>query len=84
MSTITEPCDGCGEAIPLADVVELRTLRPSDPHDLCCVMAGCEPCFGQRQSVENHWDSIPSRMTADDFERWVELHGHRHGVWWLT
>lgn len=80
--TVTTNCDGCGH--PVEDPVELRTRRPSDPADLCCVMAGCEKCFGAPERVKDHWGSIPSRMTAQDWEKWVEKYGPDNGILWLT
>ncbi len=75
-------CDGCGAAVD--EPVLVRTRRPSDPQDLCCVMAGCEDCFGPRQHPENHWASVPAVMTAEDWDRWVEAYGIAQNVLWLT
>ena len=75
-------CDVCG-AKP-NEMVFVRTRRPSDPKDLCCVMAGCEKCMGPRQHPENHWNSVPSVMTDRDWDIWVESYGAMHNVLWLT
>ncbi len=57
-------CDGnCGKRVERADLVEVRIARPSDPSDLCCIMAGCADCFrpsspfaGGCQAYAHSWD----------------------------
>lgn len=41
-------CDACGatEYTDENPFVEVRTPRPSDPSDMCCILAGCAGCFG--------------------------------------
>lgn len=41
-------CDVCNSDAYTAEnfFVEARTPRPSDPSDLCCIMAGHLDCFG--------------------------------------
>ena len=77
-----DTCDICSEKVD--EPVEVRTRRPSDPSDLCCVMAGCEDCLGPRQHPENHWGSVPSVMTSRDWDRWIETYGANHSIHWLT
>jgi hypothetical protein len=45
---ITDPCDACGKAGYTEDnpLVEVRQPRPSDPSDVCCIMAGHANCLG--------------------------------------
>lgn len=41
-------CDGCDTTTytETNPYVEVRVPRPSDPSDLCCIIAGCSDCFG--------------------------------------
>lgn len=77
-------CDGCDKPVTHDDdLVQVRQPRPSDPQDLCCILAGHTKCFG-RQHPENHFGSVPEVMTGRDWDRWVEAHGPTHGILWLS
>lgn len=54
-------CDGCGGTdFPATDpFVEVRTPRPSDPSDMCCVIAGHRKCF-------------PGAMTPAEWNAYIE------------
>lgn len=75
-------CDGCGKQV--ANPVEVRTRRPSDPTDLCCIMVGCQLCFGTAQQPDKWADAVPSVMRPQQWDEWVEQYGLANGIVWLT
>lgn len=57
-------CDACGateytEANPF---VEVRVPRPSDPSDMCCIMAGCLNCFPGSKTPAQWNEYIESKV----------------------
>lgn len=53
--------------------VEIRVPRPSDPSDMCCIMAGHDECFGG------------GNMTPDQWSDWIESpEAAAAGYYWLT
>lgn len=57
-------CDGCGtvEYTERNPFVEVRVPRPSDPSDMCCIMAGCSDCFPGSKTPTEWKEYIESRM----------------------
>jgi hypothetical protein len=72
-------CDICNtnqytEANPF---VEVRTPRPSDPSDMCCILAGHLDCFGGQVGETVN--------TPDGWADWIESEdAARQGYMWLT
>ncbi len=55
---------------------EVRTPRPSDHTDMCCVMWICEACAK---------DMGPARVkTAAEWEEWMDNEGVKQGFVWLS
>lgn len=67
-------CDGCGAVEYTFDnpFVEVRVPRPSDPTDMCCILAGCSNCF-------------PGSKTPEEWSKWIEsAEAMEAGYMWLT
>lgn len=67
-------CDGCGtkEYTKENPFVEVRTPRPSDPSDLCCIVAGCLACF-------------PGTRTPQEWSEYIETEdAYAQGYLFLT
>lgn len=68
-------CDTCNTPLSREDLVEVRIPRPSDPTDLCCVMAGCVSCFPKGESSR----------TAAEWNEFIESpEASAKGYLWLT
>lgn len=72
-------CDVCdsadyNEANPF---VEVRTPRPSDPSDLCCILAGHLDCFGGTEGE--------TVRTPSNWSNYIESpEAYASGYLWLT
>lgn len=73
-------CDQCDRTDLV--VYEHYTRRPSDPSDLCCIMALCENCGGAPVPITP--DNIPYHGRYELVASWVEEHGLSHGILFIT
>ncbi len=76
----TTSCDQCGNLVERDDIVEVRLPRPSDPTDLCCIMAGCADCFRPGDPAQGATAAL-----AYVWDAYVESdHAKARGVWGLS
>lgn len=60
--------------------VEIRTQRPSDPMDMCCIIWGHLNCFGG----EEHIGDTSGTATPDKWSDWIEGEGAALGFAFLS
>lgn len=67
----TFKCDICEADVPVSERLEVRTPRPSDPTDMCCILwvGPCHPSGGK---------------TAAEWNVWIENEGREKGFMWLS
>ena len=77
-------CDVCGDSgYPDANpFVEARIPRPSDPRDMCCVLAGHRRCLNGMCS--NPPTKNGGRLTPGEWQTWIETEGRALGFLWLS
>lgn len=66
-------CDACDRSDGYTDAnpfVELRTPRPSDPSDMCCVMAGHKNCFARNATLPDIGRG--GIATPEQWATWIE------------
>lgn len=49
-----DTCDYCGKEFPRADRINICRARPSDPAELCLVMAICPPCHQEQHDGKQY------------------------------
>lgn len=65
---MTRECDLCQMPIDRrASLVEIRTIRPSDPSDLCCILWSCRGC-----TPESHTSVTGGSATAAEWDDFIE------------
>lgn len=52
--------------------VEMRIPRPSDPSDMCCVLAGHKNCVGAAKSELPQITESGGAATVEQWEKWIE------------
>lgn len=72
-----DKCDYCDRVLSEdEDVMEVRRPRPSDPHDMCCVLSGCKDCFPYSKNT---------CMTGAQWEQYIESdEAVENGHIWLS
>lgn len=78
-------CDTCD--LPVLDtdtLVQVRIPRPSNSRDLCCIGEGHAACFGYVPLADLPTQDVPTVLTAEEWDQWIEEHGAKHGHLWLT
>ena len=64
-------------------VVEVRTVRPSDPSDLSCIMLICEICAAEGGGTSVSADG--GQATAIQWNEWIETdEAARAGIFFLS
>lgn len=67
-------CDNCGNNEYTDDnpLVQVRTRRPSDHSDMCCVMAGHAKCFVEDPATLPQIGETDGIATPAQWEAWIE------------
>jgi hypothetical protein len=79
-------CDAdCGNSISYATSPVVRQRRPSDKNDLCAILAFCTPeCGHVTFSDPSDPNTLPSVLTEEQWDSWIEEFGPKHGVAFLV
>lgn len=71
-------CDECGENKPA--MYEVAMPRPSDPSDMCCIVALCEDCGKGQATGPNAGGGC---ATVDEWDKAIEA-GELKGIYFYT